>query len=324
LKKTVAVISASILGVSGAAIAGAAPANAAPLPSCTGIDQHTVSANANTQDWYMDCVPQYGLGKAEFTITSTTPYPTGYSLTDGQQTITSSVDDTAAASYLGVSPTTLDGHLESLSEFGSTSPTTQAYGGSNSSTHAIFPIASVAPLDPADLPSGATGCFPNTVTPETYAHAYTVTFSPVTTTFKETVGDEVLTNVITAAPAPLILGLNFVASPGTGFDPTEALCASSDGTSLVADNSSSTSWVPVSQDEATLDTALFTGNSLDPSGDGTAINLGTFATTDTPVLAETGYDAAPAGVLGGGLLFGGMALIALRFVGSARRRAQRS
>lgn len=331
MKKAVAAISASILGVSGAAFAAAAPANAVPpLPNCTNIDQHTVSANANTQDWYMDCIPQYGLGKAEFTITSTAGFPAGYSLTDGHQTITSTVDDATAAAYLGVPTTDLEGQFELLAEEAGSTPNSQTYGTNPApvpQTHGIFPITSVATLDPADLPAGVDGCFPNTSTPETYAHAYTVTFSPVTTTFKQTIDGKVWTTVVTATPAPLILGLNFVASPGVGLDPTAAQCASAGGTALVADNNSADGWVDVSEDEATLDDFFAGTNSLDPSGNASGSNLGTFATSD-PALAsalpETGVDATPAGVLGGGLLFGGIALIALRFASSARRRARRS
>jgi hypothetical protein len=321
VRKTVAALSASILGVSGAAMAAAAPAAAAPLPACTSIDQHTVSASANTQSWYMDCIPQYGLGKAEFTITSSTPYPSGYSLTDGHQTVTSTVNDTAVAAYLGDSESTLDGALTFLEENGGSTPTTQTYSGTPIETQAVFPVSSVAQIDPADLPAGTTGCFPNT---ETYAHAYEVTFLPVTTTFKETIDGKVWTTTITATPQPLILGLNFEASPGTGFDPTAAQCASSGGVTLVADNNSSGNWTNVSANEATLNEGIFDENSLDPSGDGTTLDLGTFTTTDTPVLAETGYDATPAGMLGGGLLAAGIALIALRFTGSVRRRARRS
>jgi hypothetical protein len=331
LKKTVAAIGASLLGVSGAAFAGAAPAAAAvPLPHCTNVNQHTVSANAISQPWYMDCIPQYGLGKAEFNITSTDPYPAGYSLLDGHQTITSSVNDVAAAAYLGVPESSLEGQFESLDGPQSPTATSQSYGGGASPTRGIFPIASVASLNPASLPAGTSGCFPNTVTPETYAHAYTVRFSPVTTTFKETIAGKVWTNVITATPQPLLLGLNFVASPGTGFDTTAALCASSGGTSLVADGNGSVNWGLVSEDEATLDMGFDGVNSLDPTANASTMLLGTFATTDpavktaVPVLAETGYDAAPAGLLSGGLLFGGIALLALRFVGSARRRARRS
>ena len=322
MKKSIAALSASILGVSGAVIAAAAPADAAPLPACTSIDDHVVSADANTQSWYMDCIPQFGLGKAEFTITSTTPYPAGYTLTDGHQTVTSSVDDTAAAAYLGDSKSELYGAFAFLEENGGSTPTSQTYSGPIGSMQGIFPIAGVASLDPADLPAGTSGCFPNGT--ETYAHAYTVTFSPVTTTIKETIDDKVWTTVVTATPQPLILGLNFVASPGVGFDTTAAQCASSGGTTVVAENGSSANWTAVSEDEATLNSTILDENSLDPSGDGSEFEFGSFATTNTPVLAETGYDAAPAELLGGGLLFGGMALIALRFVGSVRRRARRS
>jgi hypothetical protein len=316
MKKTIAAISASVLGISGAVAAAAAPADASG-PACTNVTGHTVSVNANAQDWYMDCVPQYGLGKAEFSITSTDPFPAGYNLVDGNQTVTSTVNTAAVASYFSTAPSNIEGSFEGLAAPTTTTPTSQSY--QSTGTHMIFPITGVASLDPADLPAGASGCFP--VGTETYAHAYTVTFAPVTSTFTETIDGKVWTATITATPSPLILGLNFVAAPGAGFDTAAAQCVSSGGTSEVAHTSADPGWTTITKDDATLDS--FTNNTLDPSVGGGVINLGAFATSDPavrPTLATTGVNPAPGGLLGGGLLALGILLVTSRFAPLFRRR----
>jgi hypothetical protein len=332
MKKTVAAIGASVLGLSGAVVAASAPASAAE-PACTNVSQHTVSATADgSQDWYMDCIPQYGLGKAEFTITTTSPdgFPGGYDLSDGHQTVTSNVDTAAAAAYFGQNPATAAGGFLNLGAASPATSTSETYGGGDSSQHAIFPIASVGKLATA-LPAS---CFPNTETPETYEGIYVVKFKPTTTTFTETIGGKTVTATVTATAAPLELGLNFV---GGALDSTAPLCAASGGVVLEADNAEATGWSTLEMDEATLNS--FMTQSLDPSADGSTVDLGTFAatvgdptvttpptstttTTSEPSLAFTGVDPVPAGVTGGSLLAAGLAFFVY---GRVRRRvAKRS
>jgi hypothetical protein len=331
MKKTVAAIGASVLGLSGALVSMSAPATAA-TPKCADASEHVVSPTADgSQDWYMDCIPQYGLGKAEFTITTTDPdgFPGGYDLADGNQTVTSNVDTAAAAAYFGMPST---GAAGAFLEMGSANPataTSQTYGGggSNSNQHAIFPIASVGKLTTA-LPAG---CFPNTETPETYEGAYVVKFKPTTTTFTETIGGKKVTATVTSAAAPLELGLNFA---GGALDESAPLCAASAGVVYQGDSLEDGDWIAIAQGEATLNP----GNTqtFDPSVNGSEYDLGTFAatvgdpavttppttttttTTSEPSLAFTGVDPVPAGVLGGSLLAAGLAFFVY---GRVRRRA---
>ena len=269
----------------------------------------------------MDCIPQYGLGKAEFTITTTAPdtFPTGYNLVDGHQSVTSSVDTAAAVTYFGADPSVAAGGFLQMATPTSTTTSTQVYGFPFGPEHAIFPVASVGKLT-TTLPDG---CFSNQQTPETYAGTYVVTFKPTTTTFTETIGGKTVTTTVTTAAAPLELGLNFATG---ALDPNAPLCAASGGNVFVADSSSDENWTALSEDEATLNAGV--DQTLDPSAGGDIINLGSSVstvagvtvtpTTGKPTLALTGVDARPAGIIGGGLLAVGAGLF---FYGRTRRRA---
>ncbi|HEX4058881.1 MAG TPA: hypothetical protein VHX87_11270 [Galbitalea sp.] len=319
MRKTIAAISASVLGLAGAVAAAAAPANAVE-PKCAQESDVTVSANANVQDLYVDCIPQFGLGKAEFTISTSAgdPFPSGYNLHDGHQTITSNVDSAVANSYFDVAPSEVVGGWEDLQVPSSTTPTQQNY--TDAATYAVFPITSFTSIDPASLPAA---CTPDA---ESYAHAYEITYGTSTTTFKENIDGKVWTVTTTETAAPLYLGLNFAAGGGS-FDTTKAQCSSSAIDTLVAENSGDANWAKVTGDEATFSTTSFgpfvDSDTFSPEGAGGTEDFGNFAATSVPVLATTGYDAAPVETLGGGLLIGGLALIALRFSTSARRRRTR-
>jgi hypothetical protein len=316
MKKALAAVGASVLGLSGALVATAAPATAA-TPQCTTSSDHNVSTTADgSQDWYMDCVPQYGLGKAEFTITTTSPktFPVGYTLDDGHQTVTSSVDGTTAAAYFG-EPAEGTGGFLNLTDPGPSTTTSQSYGTSGKTLYAIYPVKTTGKL--TSLPQG---CFPNTTTPETYAGMYEVTFKPTTTTFTETIGGKTVTTTITTQAAPLDLGLNF--SNGQ-LDGSAPLCAVSGTNVFQADNNSDFTWQFLASDEVTFNPT--THQTLDP-GAGSSVDLGSSVSTvasatvtpTKPTLALTGVDARPAGIIGGSLLAIGIGLFAY---GRTRRRA---
>lgn len=93
MKKTIAALGASVLGLGSAVVAGAVPATAAPiLPDCENIQEQIGFISSPTPDpeaiWFENCIPQYGLGKAEFTIvpSETDPaaeFPEGFEPLDG-------------------------------------------------------------------------------------------------------------------------------------------------------------------------------------------------------------------------------------------------
>jgi hypothetical protein len=364
VKKTIAAIGASVLGLAGAAGAAAAPAAAVGTDSCTDATQHQVSTTASDPSsgaWYMDCVPQYGMGKAEFTITPAagqSTFPAGYSLTDGKQTVVSSsptaaqVESYFASDYAldHSTPATYTGAFLNLTQdtADSTAAVQQYSAPSGEVMAAAFPITAVTKLaSTALLP---TDCTTATPTP-TYAAAYEVTYAPATTSFSETIGGTKYTNTVTLTAPPLYLGLNFNAGDPFGFDSGEALCASSSlGTVFApylndpADPDAAPSlrsvdaqvtataapvgpdaWYTVALDAAggqapiNMNTLIPTVTGFDDP-DGTPISGASFAVAAIPVLATTGVDAAPAGILGASLLLGGTGAFV---IGRRRRRNAR-
>jgi hypothetical protein len=305
MKKTIAAISASVLGLSGALVATAAPAGAS-TPDCTSKGQHNVSATADgTQDWYMDCIPLYGLGKAEIGISTTAakPFPAGYSLGDGHQTVTSNIDETAASAYFG-SPAT-GAFLDLAEPDAGNTPTHQRY-----SVSAIFPIASVAKSTAPLAPECTAG---NAV----YDGVYVITYEPTTTHFSEKIGTKTWTATVATTPSPMTLALNFA---GGNIDPGNPICVTSNGSTRQLPNDTNGNWTVAARNQATNSVGT-NSSSLDPYSD-LSRELGDFATTvsspaatdtsdsDDPELAATGLDprgplaAALAFLLAGGLAFG--------------------
>jgi LPXTG-motif cell wall-anchored protein len=329
MKKTLAAVSASILGLAGSLGASAAPASAA-LPSCGDATLHVVNPTVVAgDDWYMTCIPQYGLGKVEFTInpTSGNTFPAGYSLVDGHQTITSTPTAAALETYFGPfydvensGTPPFSGALLDLFEDPGSTPTSQSYGNTNTVLQA-YPIVSVAKVT-SGFPAA---CTSDTPTPS-YQGEFVITYGPVTTTFTETVADTIQKVTVTSTPAPMYLGLNYDTAVGgvDGFDTLKPLCASSGGLTSYAASAAanSISWNLVAAGAATNDPGYLT--TLDPAtgfdlvnGVPPVSNDGAFTVTSDPVLPETGVNAVPAGILGGSLLLAGIGA----FVFGRRRRA---
>lgn len=329
MKKTVALIGASVLGLAGAA-AGASGAQAAPiLPAqCTNSDQHTLSPTATAgADWYMDCVPQYGLGKAEFTVQNpSAPLPAGFvPLTDPSVTVTSTTTP-AAPSYFGAAPT---GDFIGL---------TETSGDANSQTysaHYVAPVLSVLPILASALPAA---CDP---VANSYNSAYAVNYGATSTTFSQTNGG--VTSVLTLAIPARTLYLGFTIDANV-FNSGAAACASDLTTTTFAANGGTANYGVITGDHATIGLSAGTvvpedtfdplGLVLDPTSPGgffpSPTQLGTFAVTAAapvipvtpvvaatpdPALAATGQDSAVPVGLGAVLLAAGAAL-----VGITRRR----
>jgi LPXTG-motif cell wall-anchored protein len=347
VKKSIAAISASILGFGAAAAAGAAPAQAATLPPCNEASDHTASATVDpaTDDWYMTCAPVYGMGKAEFTITTDAahPFPAGYSLADGHQTVTSSAPPKSEVKrYFGAdfwhdhnievgfdSAASYGGAFMNLEKTSGTS-TSQTYGDDPSASKEMSVAYRVASFGKATDPFPA-ACFPAGARPAaTYQGEYEVKYLPTTTTWVQVLKGVKRKVTVTYTPSPLFLGLNFDttgdANSVDNFDSSMPQCASSGGITVQAasHDDDSDSWDGVVYNSATNNPQLMSTLVPQPatsSSPQTIPPLGSFTVTTTavpttPELAVTGFDAIPIGLAGGGLLLAGIGTL---FVGRRRR-----
>lgn len=296
MKKTIAAGSASLLGLTAVAL-GASSAQAADDPvvtPCVDHNDHNVTTGGVSSNWYMDCIPQYAFGQVEFDITSATPFPAAF-VPLGYPAVTSTATvGTVGLDYFGL---TAPPAGFGLVEEGAVTPNSRSYGGTM-----IFPIASVGHVDIADLPDGcSTG---------TYTDAYVVNYTPATVTFTQTIDGEDWVYQVSAAPAPLYLGLSIL---DTGvFDPTGSMCASGNGvTTFALDNVANVEWENVAQRA----TSFGDGETLMPYfGDGKTLP-DIARTPNPPALASTGVD--PSGALGVAALF-----LALGVAGGYLRRRQ--
>jgi LPXTG-motif cell wall-anchored protein len=212
-----------------------------------------------------------------------------------------------------------------------------------------FQISSLTKIAGSALPAA---CFP-TGAGASYDAGYVITYAPTTTTWSETIAGKTYLTTVTATSPTLYLGLNFVTGGSFGFNDEEALCATSGAGTLYGGGSGqivasapasgapivaaavptgSDAWYTIANDVATNDPGDMT--TLVPTvadeNSPAAVNYGSFALAlqtaaldppaAKPVLAPTGADAAPAGILGGALLLGGVGAVSF----GRRRRVARA
>jgi len=318
LKKTFAALGAAALGL--VPVAAAAPALAADTTvDCADMDAQVNATGNLTDNWYQDCVPQYGIGKAEFSIVAdesdpTAEFPADFvDLSDNGNpaiTVTTTGDTAALNDYFG---TTIGGVVQypiTPVDAGLSDPTTQTYVAA-----VAAPVTSIGLATGANTPADVvTACSVDTAA---YTGAWVATFGAVDTTFSQTIDGKNWQYTIVASPAPTYF---FIVE---GTDGPSTWCVS-DGQHTFIPGSGG---IP---DDAIVQLFALVINSVpsfeDVDGPG-LYNLGDFARTVAPiqpaVLAETGLDSSglilPAAIAGGVVLIGG-GLIAAAVV---RRRRDR-
>ena len=325
MKKTSAVVAVTTLGVASVAAGAAAPALADPVTTpCADVSEH-VLADPLPDNWYMPCVPQYGIGKAEFTIESSTAFPDGFlDLDDDGVTKTSAVDPAVIGAYLQTDSLPMISAGTRISA----TPTTQTY-----SAQLVAPITGVDVVDPLDLdPAIAAECDPTGWT----TPIYRATYGEVSTTFSQNIDGVAWDFTVHGTPPPSYFFLQFDPLAAVGFPvlpwavppvaPNSPFCVT-DGEHTLAGSADDGGVIDV-QDIMSIEAGfvppfamLIPVDFIDPDADVPLPDLGTFALTPAdPQLAATGIDAAPylisAGALGGlGILFA--------VLGYRRRRAAR-
>lgn len=204
MRKTTALLSASTLGIVAVAAGAAAPASADIItgPRCETFDDHLALGSADpSADWYMECVPQYGIGKAEFTLEAPdSGFPEGFD--PEALTRTNSPDASGVAPYydgfFGDEATPLDSWIMPLEVDEATATDTSVEVGAT----LVAPVVSVGRLEavPALV---AAECELETAPEGAESVAFVSTFAPVTTTFSFVGADGVTYSApVTATPDP--------------------------------------------------------------------------------------------------------------------------
>lgn len=174
MKKSMALAGASAVGV-GIVAFGAAPGAVAAVVTdpCDTVGDHNVTTGTLYENWFMDCVPQFGAGKAEFTVTSAHTLPGDFlPLDDPGVTTTYSGSAAAAANYFGASG--MPAGWLGLSSLGGDP---LAYQG-----NPIVPISGVGAALPTDLPAA---CQTDT---NSYTHIYRVDYAATSWVSTQTAG----------------------------------------------------------------------------------------------------------------------------------------
>lgn len=307
MKKSLALASASAVGLGMVACGAAGTAQAAPVTEpCTDATAHEYSTVELGDNWFMDCVPQFGMGKAEFTISSADPLPPAFlPLDDPGVTSVFSGNGAAAAAYFGDPP----------APFGFVDLTNSGdpldYTGSP-----IFPITAVGAIDPATLPASCEGGT------HSYGNAYSVTYAPVTITFTQIIDGIEWSVDVTYTPQAIALGLNFTVPFDGTLDFDQAQCisnASGTDTFFVFESD------PLAESMIAEWALLSSQSTLPPQPLAIdTMNFGNFELQQNaipgPGLADTGAEISPIALGAGGIALLGGAVLVMVSRASKRRR----
>jgi LPXTG-motif cell wall-anchored protein len=181
----------------------ALPAVAADALPCTTFLESAVGEGQD--NWYANCVPQFGLGKVEFTISSDIDFPADFKdLNDPAVEISTTANLDALNSYFETSPgeEMTSPFLSFVRTDDGTNPKVQKYsaGDFGDGQVAAFKIASVAKVASSELPSSCLEFG------SPYPDVYSVTFEPLDVTFTQTINGEDWTYHIVMAPQTGYIG----------------------------------------------------------------------------------------------------------------------
>lgn len=200
------------LGLVGAG--AVAPAAAAPGPATEACDNFSAQQAATgelSENWYQSCVPQYGAGKAEFSIVAdgndaSAEFPEGFVPLDELEAVDISSTSNIAAmhEYFDALPSGIeDGSPIVALDRVDGDATTQRYTAS-----VIAPITSVGVLNlEGAIPAGAAQCL---ATELAFTGAWVAHFDAIDTTYSQTIDGQAWNYRITATPLPTYFFANFV------------------------------------------------------------------------------------------------------------------
>ncbi|NYF11375.1 hypothetical protein HDC94_002531 [Leifsonia sp. AK011] len=319
MKKTLAAIGASVLGLGSVAAGAALPASAASGPTegaCADIQDQIEATGNITDNWFQDCVPQYGIGKAEFTIVPdennpSEEFPEGFvdltAIEDPSLSVTSTLDMAAISQYFaGIEAPDVVSPIFPL-EIADSTPTSRTYASS-----VFAPITSIGLA--TDVPAAVTAaCSLDTAE---YDGGWVATYAPIDTTFSQTIDGKAWNYTITGTPKPSYFFVGTDTSTFCVTDGEYTLTDEGEGTGVVqALFGGVFTYIPGSIDESLTELqslGVFSRDGLVPPP--------APAPAPAPQLAATGADAAslaPVGLLAAGVLAAGGALVTL---GARRKR----
>ena len=206
MNKTLA-IGATVATTLGTTLAAATGAQATTQPDCNTLSQYQTASSAafaptGSDNWLTTCLPKFGFGKAEFTLSSDTDFPADFKpLTDASVTLTPDWDSAEADTYLASAAST---HLRNglTRTDGGTNPRSQAYSLGGNGSLFPFPIASITRVSTANV-TAAAGC---NNPPVAYTDAFRVDYAPVNILVSEHAGGATWTTTVVVDPASVEVG----------------------------------------------------------------------------------------------------------------------
>lgn len=289
--------------------AGAVSASADPTGPCVEVDDHVISAEADPGSWYMDCVPQYGLGKGQFEIVPslsepTEEFPDDFADLDDQPPVTTSttLDAAALGTYFGdIEP--LTSPIIPFTKFDAT-PSSQSWA-----ALILAPITGVGEFDELTAPPGVIEqCDTDTVE---YGGGWYATYGATDTTFSQTVDGQSWDFQVSGTPLPTYFFGSFAAGE---VDETEPWCVT-DGVGFV--DESNVDFIFANEPTLLFE---FVYHGIPDVEEEVLGDFGTFqryvATPPAPALAATGSDPALPLIIGGFAALAGTALVLI----AGRRR----
>ncbi len=310
MKKSVA-IGAAVVTTLGTTIASATGAQAVAQTDCaTGADYISAlsSASGTYDNWITSCLPQYGSGKAEFTISSDVDFPADFApLTDPSVTLDGDWNASELLAYGGWNASTNLRSSITRTDNGS-NPRSQAYRIGDNGALLPFHIHSITRVATTNV-SAAVGCNNPSVP---YTDAFIINYDPVNITVSQLAGNENWSTTITAAPEDIQVG--FALTDGGIPDNSTACVLRGNTVTAISD--------PTALGNTMID-VLYNVNPY-PANTGT-FALGDFAFShgveEDRSLANTGLDDANRWAW----LTAGLAMVAAGGMASgARRRRSRS
>lgn len=322
MKKPLAAIGVSLLGLGTASVA-AAPASAEPpRPDCETIDEQLAIGELTDGVWYHDCVPQYGLSKVEFTIVPdesdpSIEFPEAFVPLDRADepsagiTVSTTLDTAAMAAYWEEPEGTVIPPIAPVRLVTSTA-SSQTYTAS-----VIAPIASAGPASEEATPEVVVDECDVT----DWSRAWVATYGPIDTTFRQTVDGSEWSFTIGAQSDPTYV---FISTE------SETVCITDGETTVVTSIPGALSplgriapFRSVLESGAPVSTEAIVSldeNAIAPAEIGTSgyFDVGVFERdAPAPQLAATGSDSWMTALAGALAVFAG-ALLAL---GGRRRRS---